>query len=331
MLPTAIGLPSNRRSLLVYAQCQDWMQSHGLSPYMPQLRYSASYNLGMAYNPVTKGLDNYGGYGWTRQMIDEVVRFSSRMVFHYGGHYYLSRPDTLRWRGADGVERTVDGCSVQQLTDYLSDSLRWLRARGVSNPDPYIMVDEPPHRADDGMGGGKYGWSIPVETRIVKFVRCAQAGGWHVHVAVPNYQSLAFWRGKGQYPTADGSPRLKPDVWVLRDKDIDNYPGDLIASARSGAVGIWLYNSTTINGLADRMQRMATSGWLTWSGDTSTKKVPTATLFSTVGGVFAPRQEAWDLLAQLKLLDTPAPMTIEQILADHERRLLALEELEARR
>lgn len=295
MLPTSIGLPTDRRGNLTFDLIQDDLYRRGLTPYMPQLRYGRTYNLGMGYDHRTKGM--YGQehpYGWSPAMIAETARFQHPMVFLWGYYWYLDRPDVLRW--GDGL--TVDGCSFEQLTEYLGNTLRWFHSVGI--PDPWIGVDEPPHHVI-------YGWTQALEDRVVKFITAATNAGWTVGVIHPNPTAYAYWRD-----------RIHPKRVILNDR---------ASAAEYGKIEgeCWLYNAPATKGLRGRLAAIGGSGYLTW---TATDDIDVEPLFTIRVNDVKPTPALLTLVDELEDAYEPPlptfPETWQKGYADHEARLRKL-------
>ena len=240
MIPVTVGLPSKRVGDPVWGEVQDWLCDQGWTPYLPQLRYTLSYNIGLQYDPRIPGL------GWKGPWIREVRRFRAPMVYSYNAYYYRTNPASLRWEG-----RRQDSLSVEELTEYLRKTLDWFRARVTG--EAWLFVDEPPHLA-------RYGLTPEVEARVIKFVSAAEGAGWRVGVAMPGPGQLAFWR-----------QRIHPTIWILNDKHPAAAWGKVTAKSakeegrRALAEDVWLYNAREFSGLGERMRAMEASGYLHFS------------------------------------------------------------------
>lgn len=264
MIASAIGMPTSRRGVAAFDQIQDRLAALGLAPYMPQLRYTGSYNIGMAYDPVARGLarsSRNGAYGWTAEMTAEVRRFEGPMVFAYGGYYYRTAPQTLRWRMSDGSERSQDEMSDEALRVVLADSLVWLLNAGVVQP--WIFVDELPHPGTAG-DVSVWGWTQGVEDRGLKFITAAQTAGWPIVFAAPPAAAVEYWYGKG----------IRPAVWCVVDPGPDTDTAKPFTAMLARVLPlvrgtpVWLYNSTHFDGLAERIAALnphTKGGYLHWS------------------------------------------------------------------
>ena len=231
MIPVTVGLPSKRVGDPVWGEVQDWLCDQGWTPYLPQLRYTLSYNIGLQYNPGT------GGLRWRAPWIQEVRRFRAPMIYTYNRYYYATRPKTLMWDG-----RNQDELTEQQMAAYLQATRQWCVRMGLGQA--WIFVDEPPHLL-------RYGLTPELEARVIKFVRAAMAAGWVVRAAMPGPGQLDFWR-----------KRIHPTIWILNDK---HGAGKWPEVALQGPVAIWLYNAREFTGLADRMKAVQATGYLHFS------------------------------------------------------------------
>lgn len=286
MIQTAIGLPTDRKGVQAWGDAQDALHDAGMAPYMPQLRYGASYNLAAAFDPITGGLAYRKDHphGWTPAMIAETRRFEQPMVYSYGGYWYASKPGALAWGGIG-----QDALTLEQMTGYLSLTLDWFQQQGISQP--WILIDEPPHHV-------KYGWTQAIEDRVVKFTKAAMTAGWTVGAAIPGPTQLNFWRG-----------RIAPTRWILAAKHSRSEYGTLSGEC-------WLYNAGTYDGLGKRMKVEGWTGYLQWSGVATTKKGPVPNLFDASG---APTPAAAQLISELAIAEHPPVEPPVPIPGDAER------------
>lgn len=282
MIPTAIGLPTGTNRTPIYEAIQDWLQREGFGVYMPQRRYGDGDNISAEFNATT------GGLNYQAATLAMLRTLPYAVLVHYGGYWYKDRakdasgkytanPNALNWpdpANPSGKRLTQDELTEKQLTAYLRQSYDYLIDEGCKRP--IMLVDEPPHKGDDGKGGVTYGWSSTCEARICKMVRCAMAAGWTVAVAIPGPTQLAFWLGRGKFPTADGAPRLSPDIWILNDANVASaWPAEIVSGAKAGGKPeVWLYNAPSFTGLAFRMKQAGGSGYLHYQVEPKVKTHP---------------------------------------------------------
>lgn len=316
MIPTIIGLPASTKRTPVYDSVQTWLQGEGFGVYRPQVWGDDSDNLSQEYDPATEGLK------YSAATLAMLRQLPFAVIFVYGGYHYLEanqtdnspNPKSLNWPDPDnptGKRLTQDELSDAQLTFYLRKSYLWLIGQKVKRP--MMLVDEPSHRADDGGDGSKYGWTLQVEARIVKFVRCARSAGWTVAAAIPGPVQLAFWQGRGKFPTADGRARIQPDIWLLNDGP--NSAGQAQVWPEIGA-DVGLYNAPSFVGLAERLSKIDGRWYLHFGVEPANKKNPLPALAhissvtlpdGTLQETFTPTPEFAILKAELSKADEPSP------------------------
>ena len=316
MIPCMIGVRTQDNDVRKSAAMQTWLEAHGLCVYNPHTyQHGESSNLTVEYNPATRGLD------WKPATVAHLASLpAGQMVMSVNAYFYGAYDaKTYRTIGfpdpANPARRlNQDELSPGQLAGYWTHICRWLEAQGVRQPR--ILIDEPPHMAGDPGNAGKYGWSPAVEARVIKLVRALLAAGFGVLVAMPGPSQLRFWAG-----------RLPGGVtWLLNEKHtLAEY------DALPAGAPVWVYNvrAQSWADLPGVLSSYKAVGMLQWSAAPWNRDNTLPILFdlATDGESVAaiPTDAAWELVRQLQQYDAK-PASLEQRIADLERRVMALEQ-----
>lgn len=307
MIPTFIGTRSDKIDRTIVNAMQILLEANGLQTYVPQTFDGEADNPSVEWNEAT------GGLAWKDSTVRHLSRLSGRdgmiMLWSYNGYF---RGDfgkdtykTVAWPDpATGVRIDQDQLPLNVMASYLRRTQQWLRDKGIT---PWVMFDEPPHKADDGKGGGKYGWAPAVEARTLKVAQALRLAGIPVGVCHPNYQSLRFWQGKG----------LVCDWYILNEEnEFSVYAPYLPQGAK-----VWLYNvrAASLPKLAERLAAYGAQGLVQWHAVPWVKDNDLPLLFDLSKMPPAPTEAAGVLLAQLAAYTKggtlPAPTIEEQVAA----------------